>query len=324
MGIKKRNLSKAHSLIAESDSAVVLSHQNPDGDAIGSALGLGLMLCRAGKKVQAGWPEPFELPDKYRFLPGTELLTDPGDLTFDGLVVAVDCANTDRLGALGDAARLAPSLINIDHHPDNTLFGTVNIVDPTSSATAEILYRSAGKLGLELDGDVAVCLYTGIVTDTGRFQFSNTSAGTLRVASELIGLGVDPNRLYQEIFQGDSLPYLRFTGDVLSRAVFEPESGLAYVFMSQGELGRFGVKMVETEDLIDSLRTLKGHRTAALFKELPDGRIRVSLRSRADIDVGAVARRLGGGGHRAAAGYTSKKSSFEEALEEFRGEMGAT
>lgn len=323
MGIKRHEVGRANRLIEESDSVVVLSHQNPDGDAFGSVLGLGLMLRGAGLNVKASWPDPVELPLKYEFLPGKELLVSPADLRLDDLVIAVDCASAGRLGELEDAVLEVDHIINIDHHPDNSLFGAVNLVDATASATTEILYEEAGDLGLEMDRDIAVCLYTGLVTDTGRFQFSNTSAETFRIASELVEMGADPNRLYEEIFQGDTLSYMRLTGEMVSRAVFEPETGLVHVFMPQEELRRFGVEMNETEDLIDSLRTLRGHRIAALFKEQDDGRIRVSLRSRSDTDIGTVARSLGGGGHRAAAGYTSEKGSFEEALQELKGEIVA-
>ncbi len=323
MGIKRGEVGRARRLIEESESVAVLSHQNPDGDAFGSALGLGLMLRRAGLKVKVSWPDQIEPPQKYEFLPGKELLISHANLRPRGLVIAVDCANASRLGELEDAMLEANSIINIDHHPDNSMFGTVKLVDVDASATAEILYKEAGDLGLEMDRDIAVCLYTGLVTDTGRFQFSNTSAETFRIASELVELGADPNRLYEEIFQGDTLSYMRLTGELVSRAVFEPETGLVYVFMPQEELRRFGVEMNETEDLIDSLRTLREHRIAALFKEQDDGRIRVSLRSRADTDIGTVARSLGGGGHRAAAGYTSDKGSFEEALQELKGEIVA-
>jgi len=166
-----------------------------------------------------------------------------------------------------------------------------------------------------------MCLYTGIVTDTGRFQFSNTTSNALSTAAELVELGVDPNFLFREIFQSDSINYLRFSGEIRSHVSFDEATGLVYAFLSQEELKSNGVTMIETEDLIDDLRTLKGHRIAALFKELEDGGIRVSLRSRKDIDIGAVARRLGGGGHRAAAGYTSRKRDFSSALEELKGEL---
>jgi len=323
MRIERGEVGRARKLIDESDSVVVLSHQNPDGDAFGSALGLGLMLRREGLKVEASWPDPIELPFKYDYLPGKELLKSPVNLRTDGLVIAVDCANAGRLGELEDAVLKVDNVINIDHHPDNSMFGAVNLVDAAASSTTEILFKEAGDLGFEMDKDIAVCLYTGLVTDTGRFQFSNTTAETFRIASELVEMGAEPNRLYEEIFQGDTLSYMRFTGEMVSRAVYEPEMGLIYVFMPQEELRRFGVEMNETEDLIDSLRVLRGNRIAVLFKEQDDGRIRVSLRSRADTDIGTVARSLGGGGHRVAAGYTSGKGSFEEALQELKGEIVA-
>ncbi|MHB8896421.1 MAG: DHH family phosphoesterase, partial [Candidatus Geothermincolia bacterium] len=300
---------------------LLIGHQFPDGDAVGSVLGLALMLERAGRKVQATWAEPFEMPEKYAFLPGTELLVRPADLMGGhDLTIALDCANEGRLEELRDRAFEAP-IINIDHHPDNTSFGAVNLVDHEASATSQIVYKSAALLGLAVDDDVAVCLYTGIVTDTGRFQFSNTTGETLRIAGALIEKGVKPHTIFQNVYQSDSLAYLRLSGEMLCRAVYETELGLIHGYVSRDDLTRFGVKMNETEDLIDNLRTLRGHRVAALFKQLADGTIRVSLRSRLDVDIGSVARSLGGGGHRVAAGYTSGKRTFEDALQELKGEI---
>lgn len=314
---------RAARLIRENRNALIIGHQFPDGDAIGSVLGMGLMLKRAGYEVQASWPEPFEMPEKYSFLPGAELLARPRDLR-DGamLTLALDCANEGRLEELKERAFGGP-LINIDHHPDNTLFGTVNIVDPASSAASQIVCAEAPALGLTIDEKSATCLYTGIVTDTGRFQFSNTTRETLRIAGDLIELGVQPHYIFQNVYQCDSLPYLRLSGEILCRAVFDPELGMIYANLSREDLERFGVRMNETEDLIDNLRALRGHRVAALFKQLSDGTIRVSLRSRPDVDIGSVARALGGGGHKVAAGYTSGKKSFADALAELKGEIVA-
>lgn len=315
------DLEKAAAIVKEHRRALVIGHQFPDGDAIGSVLGLGLMLRAAGYEVQASWPEPFEIPEKYSFLPGMELLARPRDVALrEPAVFALDCANAGRLEELKDFALTAP-LINMDHHPDNSLFGKANLVDHAASATAEIVYETAGGFGFTLDRDVATCLYTGIVTDTGRFQFSNTTGNTLRIAADLVELGVEPNWVFENVYQSDSLPYLRLSGEVLGSAVYDCELGLVYGSLLQADLKRLGVKMNETEDLIDNLRALRGHRVVALFKELPDGTIRVSLRSRTDVDIGSVARTLGGGGHRVAAGYTSSKKSIDEALAELKGEI---
>jgi bifunctional oligoribonuclease and PAP phosphatase NrnA len=322
MGLRSE-LEKAGGLISSSRSVLVMGHQFPDGDAIGSVLALSIMLKRAGHEVDATWPEPFDMPEKYGFLPGAELLCEPSDAHGPhDLSIALDCANAGRLEELAETA-LAGPLINVDHHPDNSAFGTVNLVDPSAAATSQIVFSAAGAWGLTIDADAAVCLYTGMVTDTGRFQFSNTTGETLRVAGELIELGVKPHRVFQEVYQSDSLAYLRLSGDILCRSVYDEELGLIYGFLSQKDLAAFGVRMNETEDLIDNLRALRGHRVAALFKELQDGTIRVSLRSRLDVDIGTVARRLGGGGHRVAAGYTSEKRTIDEALAELKGEIVA-
>ena len=311
-------MDKAAAIVKAARSAVVLGHQFPDGDAIGSVLGLGLMLTHAGYLVQASWAEPFDMPQKYSFLPGSGLLRRPGDVDFAGsIAIALDCANEKRLEELKERA-LAVPLVNIDHHPDNTRFGAANLTNPLASSTSQIVCSAAGPFGLEISTDVATCLYTGLVTDTGRFQFSNVTADTLRIAAGLIDCGVDPHSVYENVYQSDTLNYLRLSGEVLCRSVYEADMGLIYGYVSQADLERFGVRMNETEDLIDNLRTLRGHRIVALFKEQPDGRVRVSLRSRSDVDIGTLARSFGGGGHRVAAGYTSSRNGFEEALGELK------
>lgn len=319
--IKKELLKQAAEMIEGCASVVILGHQYPDGDAIGSILGLGIMINNLGKVVECSWPEPFELPVRLSFIPGQEMLVRPDDLEPEELIITLDCASRERLPDFRGLLRDGFKVINIDHHMDNTMFGTVNIVDRDGAATAEIIYQIHKDLGLELNLESAICLYTGILTDTGKFQFNNTSEATLKVASELAGIGVKPSWVYENVYQSDSINYLRFTGNALSNCVVEDDIGLAYIFISQADLKKFGVSMSETEDLIDSLRSLRNHRIAVLFKELKNGNIRVSLRSRFDIDIGSIARKLGGGGHRVAAGYTFSGMGLEDALRELRGEI---
>lgn len=320
---KTAQTGKAVEILEGCRRVAILGHQFPDGDAIGSVLALGMMLKARGYDVQASWPDPFEIPLKYSFLPGMELLVEPGDVDFDGrVVIALDCAKAERLEELMQQAMRRP-LINIDHHPDNTLFGEANIIEEDASATAQIIYSLIPAFGLVLDREAAVCLYTGLVTDSGRFQFSNTTSATLRIAGALIAAGVEPHWIYTNVYQSDSLAYLKLSGEVLCRAVYDPDLGLMYGYLSQEELKRFNVDMNETEDLIDHLRALRGHKIVALFKQLANGSVRVSLRSRIDIDIGSIARKLGGGGHRVAAGYTSSKKGVEEALAELKGEIVA-
>jgi bifunctional oligoribonuclease and PAP phosphatase NrnA len=318
---EREELARAASLIDDHHTALVFGHEHPDGDAIGSTLAFCHMLARRGYTVRASWPPPFKMPHKFLFLPGMKSIVQADEVEVDGLVITLDCANLDRLDAFRQVTEAADAVINIDHHPDNSRFGTVNIVDPAAAATAEIIYLKAPDLGLEVDIDAAVCLYTGIVTDTGKFQFANTSANTLGAASEMVALGVDVSEIYRNIYQNDSLAYLRLSGKLLTGAVFQEDIRLIYAAVTRPDLELYGVEMEETEDLIDSLRGVRDHRIAVVFKEMTDGRIRVSLRSRNEIDIGSVARKLGGGGHRVAAGYTSGARSIEDAVAELRREI---
>lgn len=321
MAIESSEVEKAAALIKDCKEVLVVAHEYPDGDAVGSMMGISLMLEKAGKKVHCSWPEPIESPGRYCFLPGWHMFVMPAEIPDVQLVIAVDCSSIERIKGIKRWLGKDIKIINIDHHPDNTFFGYVNLVNPGASAVAEILYLGAGGLGLDLGEEAALCLYVGILTDTGRFQFSNTSDTTLRVASEMVGMGVDPNLVYQNVYQSDSLQYLRLCGHVLSNAVFEEDLGLIHGSVTREEMKHWNVSMDEMEDLIDYLRALKGHRIAALFKELESGRTRVSLRSKSELDVGKIARLLGGGGHRAAAAYTSEKNRIDEALAELRREI---
>lgn len=319
--IEASEIEKAAVLIKDCREVLVVAHEYPDGDAVGSMLGITLMLENAGKNVHCSWPAPAGTPGRYRFLPGWHLFIMPSEIHDVDLVIAVDCSNVERLEGLKSCLSGNTRIINIDHHPDNTLFGNVNMVNPEASSAAEILYLCASKLGLDLDREAALCLYVGILTDTGRFQFSNTSDTTFRVASEIVSMGVNPNFVFQNVYQGDSLQYLRLCGHVLSNSVFDEDLGMIYASVTQDEMKSHGVKMDEMQDLVDYLRTLEGHRIAVLFKELEGGEIRVSMRSKNEIDVGNLARRLEGGGHAAAAAYTSRKKDFGSALAELRREI---
>ncbi|MCJ7745420.1 MAG: DHH family phosphoesterase, partial [Actinobacteria bacterium] len=189
--IEPGEVERAAALIKDCREVLVVSHEHPDGDAVGSMLGTALMLERAKKNVHCSCPEPGEMPERYSFLPGWQLFVAPSEIPDVELIIAVDCSNIERLDGLKSRLGGKTKTINIDHHPYNTLFGHVNMINLRSSAVAEIIYLYAGKLGLVLDEEAALCLYVGILTDTGRFQFSNTSDTTLRVASEIVGMGID-------------------------------------------------------------------------------------------------------------------------------------
>lgn len=299
-------LEKAVEALKEGENIVIASHVNPDGDSLGSLLGLAMALSRMGKSVFPYLPEPWKYPPQYEFLPGRDLLLDPSRLEETPEVfIALDCSNEERLGALREKALAARLLINIDHHEDNQLFGGVNVVEKEASSTSEIVYGIIKAAGWPLAPPEATCLYTGLVTDTGRFQHRNTSASTFAVAYELAEAGADIFRVVEEVYGSQSVSYTRLLGRALQRIEVMEGYAFAYSYITQLDLAETGATLPETEDMIDYLRSVRGTQVVALFKELPDGKVRVSLRSRDGFEVGPIARLLGGGGHALAAGYTS-------------------
>ncbi len=293
-------------LILKEKQFVIATHTQPDGDAIGSLLGLGLLLKQMNKKSFVSWGEPIVIPLQYAFLPGLELLQDSRECPQKpSNFIAIDCANLKRLGILKEPAQNASILVNIDHHGDNDKFGHINVVDENISACAELIFYLSKILNQKLNRDIALCLYTGMVTDTGRFQYSNTSIQTFQAAKELLEYGISPNYVFQNVYENIPFSYTKLLGLSLSKAKFLPDLGFIYTSILQKDLALTEARMEEAENLIDFLRAVKGTRVAAVLKEMSNGSIRVSLRSRDGINVAKIAERFGGGGHPNAAGYIS-------------------
>jgi phosphoesterase RecJ-like protein len=291
-------------------------HVNPDGDALGSLLGAALGLTQLGKEVAASWgAEAIGVPPAYAFLPGKDLLVPPDELSPDGVFLALDCGAADRLGSLESTARDAEHVINVDHHPGNDNFGDLNIVVPTASSTAELTVRLLQDAGVKIDRDMAICFYVGVVTDTGRFQYSNSSPDTLRLAADLLALDVPATQIAQEVFESSPFGFLKLVGRVLERATLCERERFIYSWLDLKDLEETGVGLDETDKLIDMVRATRDADVAALFKEQPDGAYRVSLRSKGP-GVGAIARANGGGGHDLAAGFTA--TDVHAAVEEIR------
>lgn len=292
-------------VLRKADSVVIACHVNPDGDALGSLFATSLGLESLGKKTYATWgASPAAIPFSYQFLPGAGTIVQPGDVPEADVFLAVDCGAGDRLGSLEKRARAAKVVINVDHHPGNDDFGTYNIVVTHVSSTAELVTRLLQDLNVELDKDIATCLYTGLVTDTGRFQYSNSSPDTLRLAADLLALGVPATDIATEVFESSPFGYLKLVGRVLDRAVLFEDVRFVYSWLTLADLAETGVAPDETDKVIDAVRSTRAADVAALFKEQSDGQYRVSLRSKGP-SVGALARSRGGGGHELAAGFTA-------------------
>ena len=286
-------------------SVAIACHVNPDGDALGSLLAASLGLRSVGKQTQASWgSEPADVPFSYAFMPGLDALVQPGDVTDADVFLVLDCGAAHRLGSLEAKARDGGVVINVDHHPGNENFGKHNIVVTTASSTAEIVTRLLQDLGVTIDRDIATCLYVGIVTDTGRFQYSNSTPDTLRLAADLLALGVDAPFIAQEVYDSSPFGFLKLTGRVLDRATLHPDERFVYTWITHEDLDETGVAMDETDKLVDIVRATRAADVAAIFKQQTDGRWRASLRSKGP-SVGALARSRGGGGHDLAAGFTA-------------------
>jgi phosphoesterase RecJ-like protein len=308
-------LDEAARALAEAEEAVLVCHVNPDPDAMGSMLGLASFLASRGTRVVATSPNGLEeLPRWVEALPGREHLVAPGDVPKQpSLVVTLDAADPDRLDGLKHLVERAGTVLVIDHHRTNSGFGTIDLIDPEAGATAEIVFRLIERIGGELTPEIAACLYAGLVTDTGRFQFEATTPEVLRVAATLREQAFDQSRLSQALYEDNSLAYLRLLARLLERMAHVAEASLVWTHVVRADLEEAGVSIQETDDLIDVIRTAREADVAAVLKEQAGGGFKVSMRSRGDTDVAAVAQGFGGGGHRLAAGYTSKGTLQETA-----------
>ena len=293
--------------LKRAEEVVISCHVNPDGDAVGSVLAASLGLRKLGKKTFPTWPGMTkDLLPGYEFLPGTNSLVLPASLPTATTFLALDCGGGDRLGELEQRAKASEVVINLDHHPGNDEFGTLNVVVPTASSTAELVAHLLRDLDVAIDLDIATCLYTGVFTDTGSFQYKNTSAETLRLAADLLDVGVEKTAIAQSVLENAPFGLLKLIARVLDRAVLLEKERFVYSIVTHEDLRVTGVKAEETDQLIDLLRSTRDADAAAIFKEQSGGEFRASLRSKGAISVGAIARARGGGGHELAAGFTTK------------------
>ncbi|MEO8092244.1 MAG: bifunctional oligoribonuclease/PAP phosphatase NrnA [bacterium] len=326
----ERDLSVAEAIGAVADELrsaerfLLTTHENPDGDALGSLLAMQEILSQLGKdSVMYLAAKEFPLPVEYRFLPLEEVFHEPPADVVDRVHVFLDCGNIDRTpkGFLRDPE---VRTVNIDHHHDNTRFGSLDLVDTGASSTAEIVFELAKLLGAELTPEIASALYVGLVTDTGRFSYDNTDETTHRMAAELIEAGVDVSDTARRLYEHVPIEKVRLVARALGKIECSEDGRLALTYISADDYAQTGASELLTEGIIDHVRALEGTAVAALVRDRGQGSgsaRKVSLRSSdGEIDVSAIARSHGGGGHRRAAGF-STDLTYEEIVSSLRAEL---
>ncbi|MGH7321976.1 MAG: DHH family phosphoesterase [Candidatus Rokuibacteriota bacterium] len=286
-------------LVASRQSFLLLAHLYPDGDVLGSQLGLGLALRAAGRRVAFACRHP--VPDPFHFLPGADEVQQwkESEGQYE-VVVTLDCPDPSRAGGLLEGSRqLGARVLNIDHHGDNRRYGDVNWIQPGAAATGEMVYDLLDRLGVPVTPDVAVNLYTAIVTDTGSFRYSNTTPKTFRIAARLLEAGVDPAEVAIQLYETRHLAGLHLLGQILQQVVTSDGGTIAWVVLDRAQME--SADLPEAEDFITYPRSLRSAKVAVLFREL-SGEVKVSLRAKGEVNVAQVAARFGGGGHPNAAG----------------------
>jgi phosphoesterase RecJ-like protein len=298
--------------IRANDRFMIVTHENPDGDALGSMLGTALGLQALEKDVVMYLSGSAPTPAEYRFLDLAAVQRElPADLE-DRVLLAVDCANDRRIGETNTGVDAAKLVVNVDHHHDNSHFGNLNLIVDDASSTSEIVRDILGGLGVELTPEIAAALYVGLVTDTGRFQYTNTTPKALRLAADLVEAGADVHGIFVHVYETVQFAKLKLLARALERAQLFEGGRVVVSYLLKDDFGDVGAEEPYSEGIIDSLRAVEGSELVALIREPPRNEgpaRRISLRSSHDeVDVSAIARKMGGGGHRQAAGFSSEES----------------
>lgn len=307
------------------DRFLLTAHEGPDGDALGSLLGMHHLLTQLGKdSVMFMTAKEFPLPIEYRFLPLEEVFHEPPADMADRTVVFLDCGNIDRMPVdwLSDGGEI----LNIDHHHDNTRFGSINLVDEAAACTAELVFELAHELGAELTPEIATALYVGLVTDTGMFMYENTDARSHHVAAALIEAGVNVNEIYRRLYERVPSEKLKLIGRALDHVERRLGGALSVTYVSTEDYSATGADETLTEGIIDFIRALEGTAVAAVIRDRPGGGEsprKASLRSTdGAVDVSQIARKMGGGGHRRAAGF-STDLGYDDLVDLLQAEIAA-
>lgn len=311
-----RDLAEASQFIRNHDDFLVIAHVHPDGDATGSTLAVGHLLSNLGKKytlVNEG-----DTPLRFSYLSGYDQIIDLSktklDRTFSA-VIAVDVADYKRLGEVENILSKSCTMLNIDHHPTNTCFGQINVIRSSAASTTEILFDLISTLfPNELDLRIAEALYTGLLTDTGGFRYSNTTQRVLEMAASLLAYGVKPGEIAEHALETISSAHLKLLKHSIQTLSFAYDEKVAFIAVSKQDIKDSKATKDDVDGLVSYPRNIEGVEVGVLLKEWEEGEIKVSLRSKNDLDVAAIAQKSGGGGHKKASGF-SFKGSLAEAKE---------
>src|SRR5918994_668975 len=319
-------LAQAAEAVRGGQRFLVTTHENPDGDALGSMLAMKLALDQLGKDSSMLLVGDAPLPGEYSFMPLEGLLRRLPDDASERILLALDCANESRIGPDPEVLQQSPLVVNLDHHHDNSRFGDVNVIDATASSTGELLRDLFRELEIALTPQIAEALYIALVTDTGRFQYTNTTPKSLRLAAELVEAGADLHRIFQGVYESVQFAKLKLLARALERAQVYEGGRLVVSYLLRDDFQEVGAAEPYSEGIIDYLRAVEGADMAVLIREPPrsGGPLhRVSLRASQDeLDVSAIARKSDGGGHRQAAGFSSE-ASIDEITDFVRREFAA-
>jgi len=298
-------------IIGESHTIAVCSHMRPDGDCIGSTLGLALALLDQGKEVICWNQDP--VPAKLQFLDPEQLIQSPRPIKrqFD-CVIAVDSASIERLGTAQEHITNRKTLINIDHHKSNEMYGDYNIIDPEAASTSQVAYDFLRTNGQTIGKESALCFYTALVDDTGFFKYDSVDAGVFAFAKELVEAGAEPGYVANMLTMREPLAKLRLIPLVLQTLELVLDAQVAIITLTQQMLAATGATKEMADDALQMARSLATVEVAVLLRQEEDGRIKVSLRSKNFVDVSCIALDFGGGGHKRAAGFTSHLHDFDK------------
>lgn len=301
------NQSGVYDILKKNNTFVVTSHIMPDGDSIGSVLALTLALNKLGKRATAVIRD--EVPDKYIFLPKADKILKDFSGKCD-VIICLDCGDEERLGFDKPLKDIGGTIVNIDHHRSNDYYGDVNIIENQASSVGEILYHLIKEI-IEIDLDIASCLYTSIITDTGSIRYSNTTPSCLKILAELIEVGVKPDFISRQVFEKRSRASINLLKMVLDTLEVYDDGAVACLSITKEIMERSGAKEQDTDGIINYAREIEGVEVAVIFKEKDDHEIKVGLRSNERVDVSKIAEEFKGGGHTKASGCTLKMTMDE-------------